>query len=319
MTRRDVLKVHPAADLFPPMSATELQELGEDIKNNGLRSRVVFWAAEPGAERLLLDGRNRLDAMELAGLPTDNVQQTTWYGSQRVDPVAYALSANLHRRHLTAEQRRDLIAKVLKAQPEKSNSSIAKQVKADDKTVASVRREMERRSEIPNAETRTDTKGRKQPARKHKATEESTVKPDSKSKSGSESGSKSRWQPKHRCWQCGVRAVVGEVQEHAYEAYEGIDVWLHAACVADFERKIEERGRSARDDICEASTNEIERLQTRVDELQAQVRQRDIRIVELESEVEELKAKLAELTGKRTAADDGFDFPPFLGRRGPVQ
>ena len=37
------------------------------------------------------------------------------------DPYAYVLSANVHRRHLTAEQKRELIAKVLKAQPEKSN------------------------------------------------------------------------------------------------------------------------------------------------------------------------------------------------------
>ena len=42
----------------------------------------------------------------------------------------------MHRRHLTAEQKREMIAKVLKAQPEKSNRTIAKQTKVDDKTVA---------------------------------------------------------------------------------------------------------------------------------------------------------------------------------------
>ena len=82
------------------------------------------------------------------------------------DPYDLALSLNIHRRHLTPEQRRELIASVLKAKPEASNLSIAKQVKADDKTVASVRRELEGRSEIPNVENRTDTKGRKQPAKK---------------------------------------------------------------------------------------------------------------------------------------------------------
>jgi hypothetical protein len=43
-------------------------------------------------------------------------------------------------------------------------------VKADDKTVAKVRRELERRSEIPNVETITDTKGRQQPTRKTRRT-----------------------------------------------------------------------------------------------------------------------------------------------------
>src|SRR5215216_2203690 len=34
---RDVLPVHPAADLFPMMSPEDLRALGEDIKANGLK------------------------------------------------------------------------------------------------------------------------------------------------------------------------------------------------------------------------------------------------------------------------------------------
>jgi hypothetical protein len=86
--------------------------------------------------------------------------------SDVADPYEYVLSANLLRRHLTAEQKRELIAKVLKANPGKSNLQIAKQVKADDKTVASVRADMVARSEIPNVEVRTDARGRQQPARR---------------------------------------------------------------------------------------------------------------------------------------------------------
>jgi hypothetical protein len=78
----------------------------------------------------------------------------------------YVLSANVHRRHLTREQKRELIAKVLAADPSKSNREIAQRTKADDKTVASVRREKEGRAEIPHAETRTDSLGRSQPATK---------------------------------------------------------------------------------------------------------------------------------------------------------
>jgi hypothetical protein len=78
-TWRDVLPVHPAADLFPLMSEAELRELGEDIKKNGLQIPIVVWISERDSDHprrrkqpnrySLLDGRNRLDAMELVGIP----------------------------------------------------------------------------------------------------------------------------------------------------------------------------------------------------------------------------------------------------------
>jgi hypothetical protein len=59
---RAVLPVHPAAESFPRMSKAELAALAEDIKANGLRSQV---AVIGGPDKpILIDGRNRLDAME---------------------------------------------------------------------------------------------------------------------------------------------------------------------------------------------------------------------------------------------------------------
>ena len=59
---------------------------------------------------------------------------------------------NVHRRHLTAEQKRELIAKLLKAQPENSNRAIANATKVvDHKTVGKVRTDMEDRGEIPQS------------------------------------------------------------------------------------------------------------------------------------------------------------------------
>ena len=74
---RDILPVHPAADLFPLMSESELRELGEDIKANGLRASIVLY------EGKLLDGRNRLDAMELVGVEYSflgGTDPTKWSG-----------------------------------------------------------------------------------------------------------------------------------------------------------------------------------------------------------------------------------------------
>ena len=45
---------------------------------------------------------------------------------------------NIQRRHLTAEQKRDLIAKLLRANPERSDRATAKIAKVDNKTVAVV-------------------------------------------------------------------------------------------------------------------------------------------------------------------------------------
>jgi hypothetical protein len=73
---RNVIAIHPAAELFPRMSEPELRELGEDIKRNGMTSPIVLFRepidpAEPkhGHRYSLLDGISRLDAMELIGVP----------------------------------------------------------------------------------------------------------------------------------------------------------------------------------------------------------------------------------------------------------
>jgi hypothetical protein len=40
---RSVLPVHDACDLLPPMSESELRELGEDIKRHNLHTPVVIF------------------------------------------------------------------------------------------------------------------------------------------------------------------------------------------------------------------------------------------------------------------------------------
>jgi ParB-like chromosome segregation protein Spo0J len=140
-TWRDVLPIHPAAELFPRMSESELRELGADIKKNGMTSPILLWLGDDG-NYSLLDGRNRLDAMELVGLKTVDKngklpkqiapgiydalgtaggEQTKLY--RHADPYNLVLSLNIHRRHLTEERRRELIAKIIKAKPEASDRS----------------------------------------------------------------------------------------------------------------------------------------------------------------------------------------------------
>lgn len=132
------LRVHRAAELFPRMSEAELEELAEDIKTHGLRAPIVGWASSEG--HFLLDGRNRLDALAQLGLLYETADHHVgikkWTGDRwsdrpdgelvfqnfyTGDPWAIALSLNVHRRHLTSEQKRDLITKLLKAKLEATN------------------------------------------------------------------------------------------------------------------------------------------------------------------------------------------------------
>jgi ParB-like chromosome segregation protein Spo0J len=164
------LKFHPIADIFPLMEGADFDALVADIKANGLNEDIVLY------DGMILDGRNRYRACLAAGWYPAQIDQRLLVGDSMLDadrwiddPAAYVISANIHRRHLTAEDKRVIIAKLLEAQPEKSDRQIAGTVKTDHKTVGTVRAELEGRGEIPHVEARTDTKGRKQPAKKAKA------------------------------------------------------------------------------------------------------------------------------------------------------
>jgi ParB-like chromosome segregation protein Spo0J len=87
---------HPAAELFPLLDKDELRALADDIAKNGLLEPIVTWQGQ------ILDGRNRLAACSLAGVAPTYVMLKRLPGG---DAVAYALSKNLKRRHLTAPQR----------------------------------------------------------------------------------------------------------------------------------------------------------------------------------------------------------------------
>ena len=186
---RDQLPIHPAAELFPRMSEAELRALGEDIRRTGITSPIVLW--RDAAQVFLLDGVSRLDAIEMmAGgitlVPPSRGRKWSIEASDRrfclgsamietsafatpftsgiPDPFAYVISANIHRRHLSAEQRRDLIAKLIKATPEKSDRQIAATVRASPTTVGTVRAEMESKGDVSTLDTRTDSRGRQQSA-----------------------------------------------------------------------------------------------------------------------------------------------------------
>jgi N6-adenosine-specific RNA methylase IME4 len=90
--------VHPAAELFPLIGDEELHELADDIKRHGLHEPVWLWK-DPERGTVLLDGRNRTRACQIAGVDDFPVR---WYDGD--DPIAFSISANKKRRHLTPGQ-----------------------------------------------------------------------------------------------------------------------------------------------------------------------------------------------------------------------
>lgn len=92
--------IHPAARIFPLMTAEEFAGLKSDIQSHGLHEPILRDAT--GA---VIDGRNRLKACEELGIePTFR----TFEGESVVEMV---MSLNLHRRHLDESQRAMIGAK----------------------------------------------------------------------------------------------------------------------------------------------------------------------------------------------------------------
>jgi len=88
------LERHPLSKVFPDMPEDEQSALTEDMKIHGQRQPIIL------KDEMVIDGWHRY-----VGLLVLNIEPKTANLPDDVDPVAYVLSANIHRRHLDATQR----------------------------------------------------------------------------------------------------------------------------------------------------------------------------------------------------------------------
>ncbi len=86
------MEFHEAANIFP-LDEEHLDELAGDIRKNGLQVRIETSGGK------IIDGRRRYLACQKVGV------QPRFNEVNLADPVAYVVSLNLHRRHLTPAQR----------------------------------------------------------------------------------------------------------------------------------------------------------------------------------------------------------------------
>lgn len=91
-------ELHPLCTLFPRMSGAEFDALVADVTANGLQNPIVLF------DDMVLDGGNRYRACQVADVEPRFVQFT---GDSI---VSFVLSANLHRRHMSAGQQAAIVS-----------------------------------------------------------------------------------------------------------------------------------------------------------------------------------------------------------------
>lgn len=94
------MKFHPISEVFPMLNETELLELAEDIKANGLREPIWLY------DKQVLDGRNRFLACQRAKI------KPRFRNYDGPDPIGFVVSLNIHRRHLSDAQKGYAAAKI---------------------------------------------------------------------------------------------------------------------------------------------------------------------------------------------------------------
>jgi hypothetical protein len=159
-----LLRFHPEAERFPMMGNKKFDLLVEDMKQNGLQNPIHLHEGQ------ILDGRNRYLACLVAGVEPRFVK------FDGKDPVAFVYSVNVHRRHLTNEQKAELVEKLAAEFPERSDRAIGQLVQLHHKTVGRLRAALEARGAVRHVDAMVDTRGRVYPA--HKGKKASGAAPD---------------------------------------------------------------------------------------------------------------------------------------------
>ena len=101
------IAIHPVCELLPVLPEDQLEELAEDIKENGLKIPIQTYKGK------VVDGRNRLLACQLAGVEPKFQEIKTKDGNGSIYDLVKSL--NLVRRHLNDDQRAMIGVKLVNA------------------------------------------------------------------------------------------------------------------------------------------------------------------------------------------------------------
>jgi ParB-like chromosome segregation protein Spo0J len=110
---------HPLANMFPMIEGNAFEELKRDISAQGILEPIRLY------QGMILDGRNRYAAAKAWGHDFSVDDFVQWEGTL-AEAEAWVISTNLHRRHLSAKQKQEMVRDRIRKAPEMSNRQIAK-------------------------------------------------------------------------------------------------------------------------------------------------------------------------------------------------
>ena len=143
--------------LLPDLPPGEYEALRESIRHYGVRVPLIV-----DQHGKIIDGWHRDRACRELGLYCPREVRHFHTDAERLQ-VAIALNSN--RRHLTRNQRRELIATYLETDPRINDTHLGEIVGVSKNTVASVRAELERTRQIDKLPMRQGRDGKERPAK----------------------------------------------------------------------------------------------------------------------------------------------------------
>lgn len=137
-------KANHTEDILPPLPSEEYEALKAAIADHGVDVPILI-----DQHKEIIDGKHRRRACEELDIECPTIVQHVESEAER---LRLRLELNCNRRHLNRKQKRAMIATYLKADPQIGNPELGEIVGVSKNTVESVRKELERTSQIDHFE-----------------------------------------------------------------------------------------------------------------------------------------------------------------------
>jgi len=141
---------HPFANMFPMIEGQEFENLKASIAKSGILEPIRLY------QGMILDGRNRYAAGKACDHPFTAKDFKEWTGTIEEAEV-WVLETNLHRHHLTAKQKQEMVRQRIKKSPGMSARQIAKLLGVSHTMVADEKERLKNPPELKRFQDFKDT------------------------------------------------------------------------------------------------------------------------------------------------------------------
>jgi hypothetical protein len=159
------LPLHSITEDYADLTDAEAAAMRASLEAVGVINPIVLWWNE------VVDGRHRAKFCQELGIEPRYVDISDQCPTEEA-MRKHVAALNEHRRARTTplsnEEKRARIAAELRGDPTRSDRAVAETVGVHHETVGAVRAKLEQTGDVAKTATRTDTKGRNQPAKKSK-------------------------------------------------------------------------------------------------------------------------------------------------------